>query len=146
MTRGYWNVPSPVQLCYHLIYIAWPFLLGWWRQQWTAPKTKRNNGVQLQGSLWSECPSIFFWTSDSWYSPNGIRCVMAWQSQKIRRAMFFLLINGVLWEYLDKFSFVRSKVLFVNSGQHNCIIILFSMQRKFEKGSTHSTKYISNAV
>ena len=27
---------------------------------------------------------------------NGIRCVMAWQSQKIRRAMFFLLINGVL--------------------------------------------------
>ena len=72
---------------------------------------------------------------------------VSWHGNQRKHAVqCFLLINGVLWEHLDKFSFVRSKVLFFNSGQHNCIIILFSMQRKFEKGSTHSTKYISNAM
>ena len=89
MTRGYWNVPSTCHVIIRYIF-AWLFPLGWWRHKWTAPKTKRNNCVKLQGSnLWSACPSIFFWASDSWYSNNGIRCVMAWQLQKIRSAMFF---------------------------------------------------------
>ena len=88
MTRGYWNVPSPFQLCYHLIYIAWPFLLGWWRHKWTAPKANCKDLYDQSARAYSsEHPTVDIHLMEyavSWHGSHrkyAVQCFFCWSME-----------------------------------------------------------------
>ena len=166
MTRGYLNAPSPVQLCYHLIYIAWPFLLGWWRHKWTAPKTKRNNGAQLQGvpeHILLNIRQLIFTGMEyavSWHGSHrkyAVQCffVDQWSFVRIFGQIFICEVQGPIRQFRTTqlhhhLVFNAKKVWERKYSQHKihlqCSVKITSMQSKFENQNNQGTKHISNAM